>query len=261
MVDVGAWLVERRGELDRGEAGWLERLAEFDRDGLWAAEGQLSCVSWLVWRTNMGRSTAFYKLRVAHQLARRPIVAEAFARGRLSYFAVRAITRLDRPDPGVDEALVALAESGQASILDIERVVRSYHLYAGQDRPPPDQAGRARGVRMVRGGDGTGQVIVSLSDLEVEEFAAASSGAKPGNGTPPNAGPSASATAATAVSSAASSSTTTSTTSNPGRMTGPPTSTTDAASAAVTTACSTTNTAPKATPTANCASTAPTAPT
>ena len=94
-------------------------------------------------------------------------------RGRLSYSAVRAITRLDRPDPGVDEALVALAESGQASILDIERVVRSYHLYAGQDRPPPDQAGRARGVRIVRGGDGTGQVIVSLSDLEVEEFAAA----------------------------------------------------------------------------------------
>ena len=110
---------------------------------------------------------------MAHQLARRPIVAEAFGRGRLSYSAVRAITRLDRPDPGVDEALVALAESGQASILDIERVVRSYHLYAGQDRPPPDQAGRARGVRIVRGGDGTGQVIVSLSDLEVEEFAAA----------------------------------------------------------------------------------------
>ncbi len=78
-MDVGAWLVERRGELDRGEAGWLERLAEFDRDGLWAAEGQLSCVSWLVWRTNMGRSTAFDKLRVAHQLARRPIVAEALA--------------------------------------------------------------------------------------------------------------------------------------------------------------------------------------
>ena len=31
-MDVGEWLIERRGELDRGEAGWLERLAEFDRD-------------------------------------------------------------------------------------------------------------------------------------------------------------------------------------------------------------------------------------
>ena len=173
MVDVGEWLVERRGELDRGEAGWLERLAEFDRDGLWAAEGHLSCVSWLVWRTNMGRSTAFDKLRVAHQLARRPLVAEAFAQGRLSYSAVRAITRLDRPDPGVDQALVALAESGRASIVDIERVVRSYHLYADQDRPPPDEAGRSRSVKIRRGDDGTGQVIVTLSDIEIEEFAAA----------------------------------------------------------------------------------------
>ncbi len=173
MVDVGEWLVERRGELDRGEAGWLERLAEFDRDQLWAAEGHLSCVSWLVWRTNMGRSTAFDKLRVAHQLARRPIVAEAFRQGRLSYSAVRAITRLDRPDPEVDQALVALAESGQASIVDIERVVRSYHLYADQDRPPPDEAGRSRDVKIRRGDDGTGQVIVKLSDLEIEEFAAA----------------------------------------------------------------------------------------
>ena len=103
MVDVGEWLIERRGELDRGEAGWLERLAEFDRDQLWAAEGHLSCVSWLVWRTNMGRSTAFDK----------------------------------------------------------------------QDRPPPDEAGRSRDVRIRRGDDGTGRVIVKLSDLEVEEFAAA----------------------------------------------------------------------------------------
>jgi hypothetical protein len=38
------------------------------------------------------------------------------------------MTRLDRPDPGVDKAMVELAQSGQASILDLERVVRSYAL-------------------------------------------------------------------------------------------------------------------------------------
>jgi hypothetical protein len=74
----------------------------------------------------MARSTAFEELRVAHQLARRPSVADAFRHGRLSYSAVRAITRMDRPAPEVDEALVELAASGQASILDIEKVVRSY---------------------------------------------------------------------------------------------------------------------------------------
>jgi hypothetical protein len=171
-VDVGQWLIERRAEMDRAEAGWLQQLAGFDRDGLWALDGQCSCATWLVWRTNMARSTAFEKLRVAHELARRPIVAEAFRQGRLSYSAVRAITRLDRPDPDVDEALVQLAQSGQASILDVERVVRSYQLYADQERPPLDGAERARDVKILRGDDGTGQVVVTLGDVEVEEFAA-----------------------------------------------------------------------------------------
>jgi Domain of unknown function (DUF222) len=113
VVDVGQWLIDQRAEMDRAEAVWLQQLAEFDRHGLWAGDGQCSCAAWLVWRTNMARSTAFEKLRVAHQLARRPIVAQAFGQGRLSYSAVRALTRLDRPDPDVDAALVELARSGQ----------------------------------------------------------------------------------------------------------------------------------------------------
>ena len=173
MVDVGEWLVDRRADMDRAEAGWLERLAEFDREGWWALDGQLSGAAWLVWRTNMARSTAFEKLRVAHELERRPLVAEAFRQGRVSYSAVRALTRLDRPDPDVDRALVELAGSGPASIVDLERVVRSYGLYADQDRPPGDEAGRARDVKILRGGEGTGRVVVTLGDVEVDEFAAA----------------------------------------------------------------------------------------
>ena len=163
-MDEGRWLVEHRMEMDRAEAMWLERLADFDRDGLWALDGQLSCVSWLVWRTNMARSTAFEKLRVAYELVRRPVIAEVFSEGRLSYSAVRAITRMDRPDPDVDRALVELA-SGDASILDLERVVRSYQLYADQERAPAEQVDRMREVRIRRGDDGTGQVAVTLSDL------------------------------------------------------------------------------------------------
>ena len=173
MVDIGQWLIEQRADMDRAEALWLHQLAVFDRDGLWALDGQLSAASWLVWRTNMARSTAFEKLRVAHQLERRPLVAQAFRQGRLSYSAVRALTRLDRPDPAVDQALIELAHSGQASIVDLERVVRAYGLYADQERPPPDQADRARDVNIRRGPDGTGQLVVTLGDLELEEFAAA----------------------------------------------------------------------------------------
>ncbi|HET6875012.1 MAG TPA: DUF222 domain-containing protein [Acidimicrobiales bacterium] len=148
VMDAGQWLVEHRVGLDRGEAEWLRRLAEFDREGLWALDGHFCCATWLVWRTNMKRSTAFEKLRVAHELHRRPIVGDAFARGAISYSAVRAITRMERPDAAVDEAMVALASSGTASILDVERAVRSYGLYADQDRPPADDAKWARDVKI-----------------------------------------------------------------------------------------------------------------
>jgi hypothetical protein len=172
MKGDGQWLIEQRGALDRAEAVWLERLARFDREGQWAADGQLSAVSWLVWRANMARSTAFDKVRVARELDRRPIVARAFRAGRLSYSAVRALTRLERPDPGVDDALVDLAESGQASIVDLERVVRAYHLYADQERPPPDEAERSRDVRIVPSPHGGGQIVVTVGDVELEEFRA-----------------------------------------------------------------------------------------
>jgi hypothetical protein len=172
-VDGGAWLVEHRADLDRGEAVWLERLARFDSDGLWALDGHFCCATWLVWRTNIARSTAFEKLRVAHELCRRPAVAEAFGQGRLSYSAVRAITRMDRPAPEVDEALVELAASGQASILDVEKVVRSYILYADQDRPPGEDRRPARDVKIRRGDQGRGQIVITLGDVEIEEFAAA----------------------------------------------------------------------------------------
>lgn len=123
-------------------------------------------------KLNMARSTAFEKLRVAHELHRRQVVAEAFGEGRLSYSAVRAITRLDRPDPDVDRALVEVACSGEASILDLERVVRSYQLYADQRCPPGDEVDDRRHVKVRRMGDGTGQVTVTLNALELQEFSA-----------------------------------------------------------------------------------------
>ena len=172
-LDVTTWLVEHRADLDRGEAEWLDRLAEFDRDGLWALDRHFCCATWLVWRTNMARSTAFEKLRIAHELSRRPIIADEFRRGRLSYSAVRAITRMEGPDPEVDQAMVELAQSGHATILDLERVVRSYALYADQAHPPTEDLKTRRDVRIRRGENGMGQIVITLSDVEIEEFAAA----------------------------------------------------------------------------------------
>jgi hypothetical protein len=172
-VDEGEWLVESRARMDRGEAQWLERLAAFDRDGSWALDGQLCCANWLVWRTQMARSTAFEKLKVAHELRRRPVVAEAFRAGRLSYSQTRIILRMDRPDPAVDEALVEVATAEGITIRDLEKAVRSYQLYADQERPPDDDTYAHRDVRIHRSDDHSGQVNASLSQLEIEEFAAA----------------------------------------------------------------------------------------
>jgi Domain of unknown function (DUF222) len=172
VFDEGQWLVEHRASLDRGEAEWLERLAEFDREGIWALDGHFCCATWLVWRTNMKRSTAFEKLRVAHELTRRPIVADAFRRGDISYSATRAITRMVKPDSEVDTAMVRLAASGNAAIIDVERAVRHYMLNREQEQPPPEDPKWIRDVRIKRGDDGTGRVVLTLSDLEIEEFAA-----------------------------------------------------------------------------------------
>ena len=171
-MDLGAWLVEQRSEMDRAEAGWLERLAEFDRDGLWALDGQLSCVTWLVWRARMARSTAFEKLRVAHELRRRPIIADALRRGELSYSIARALTRMDRPDPEVDRSIVAAVIDGQLGVADVEMLVRSFRLYGDQEQPPGDDPVLQRDVRIIRDHDGTGRVVITLDDTELEEFAA-----------------------------------------------------------------------------------------
>ena len=121
----------------------------------------------------MARSTAFEKLRVAHELRRRPIVAEAFRAGQLSYSAARALTRMDRPDPEVDQAIVDAVADGRIALTDVDKLVRFYRLYGDQERPPADEAPRHRDVRIVRGDEGSGQVTITLADTEAEEFAAA----------------------------------------------------------------------------------------
>ncbi|HLH45647.1 MAG TPA: DUF222 domain-containing protein [Acidimicrobiales bacterium] len=170
-VDLGAWLVEALVYLERREAGWLVRLAEFDSSGAWAAWGQLSCVDWMVVALGMGRSTAFDKLRVARQLRLRPVLGAAFAAGRLSYSAVRAICRAEGAEPGVDEALVAVAEAG--SVADVERAVRSYRLYADQERPPSERRyGPRRGLRLRAAGEGMVRVEGFVTEAEAERLGA-----------------------------------------------------------------------------------------
>ena len=54
----------------------------------------------------MGRSTAKEKVRVAFELRQRPVIADAFVDGRLTYSKARALTRLVGLHDGRDAAFV-----------------------------------------------------------------------------------------------------------------------------------------------------------
>ncbi|TML87717.1 MAG: DUF222 domain-containing protein [Actinobacteria bacterium] len=72
-------------------------LAEIDRRAGWAADGALSCVDWVVWRVGLARGTAKEKLRVAHEIRRRPTVRRAFAAGEVSPSWSTARRSVSRP--------------------------------------------------------------------------------------------------------------------------------------------------------------------
>src|SRR5438105_4332832 len=119
-TDLADDLLRTGRELAAAQCWWLTLLAEFDRRAGWAADGALSCVDWIVWRIGLAHSTAKEKLRVAHEIRRRPSVRAAFAAGDVSYSKVRAITRVVGADDATDRRLLELAEAGTTA--DVERV-------------------------------------------------------------------------------------------------------------------------------------------
>ena len=101
---------------------WLVLIAEFDRRQGWASTGARSCADWLHWRCGLDLGAAREKVRVAHALARLPLVSEAMASGELSYSKVRALTRVAC---GANEATL-LAAARKATAHHLETLVRQY---------------------------------------------------------------------------------------------------------------------------------------
>jgi hypothetical protein len=169
VVEWGEWLVTSLDASESALAAWLDELAGFDEAQGWAADGQVSCVDWLMWRARMSRSTAYERLQVARQLACRPALREAFRSGEISYSAVRLIARMNDPDPEVDEAVIELAKVG--TVRKVERVVAAYQRHEDQDRYPGVHCPR-RGVRSRENYDGTTTIEITLTDLEAADVLA-----------------------------------------------------------------------------------------
>src|SRR6267143_1455021 len=73
--------------LDAATAHLLDLIREFDARAGWNT-GFRSCAEWLSWRVGLDRGAARERVRVARALAALPRLAQALARGELSYAKV-----------------------------------------------------------------------------------------------------------------------------------------------------------------------------
>lgn len=97
-------------------------LREFDEIGGWNLPGLKSCAHWLSWRTGLDAGAAREKLRVAHALAKLPLLSEAMSKGEISYSKVRAVTRAATPEN--EQEFLEIALGGTAG--QVERIVRAW---------------------------------------------------------------------------------------------------------------------------------------
>src|SRR6266446_2167240 len=84
MDRLGNEIAELSAHIEAAGAHLLELIREFDARGGWA-NGFSSCAQWLSWRVGMRRGAARERVRVARALGSLPLLADALARGELSY--------------------------------------------------------------------------------------------------------------------------------------------------------------------------------
>src|SRR5512145_1813404 len=107
--------------LDAATARLLDLIREFDARGGWDS-GFRSCAEWLSWRVGLEPGAARERVRVARALGNLPRLAQALARGELSYAKVRALTRVATPES--EERLLKIGHAGTAE--HVERIVRGW---------------------------------------------------------------------------------------------------------------------------------------
>src|SRR3989440_1615394 len=116
---LGDEIAELSAHLDAATGRLLDLIREFDAHGGWNT-GFLSCAGWLTWRVGLDPGAVRERVRVARALGTLPRLAQALARGELSYAKVRGLTRVATPE--TEERLLAVGRAGTAA--HVERIVR-----------------------------------------------------------------------------------------------------------------------------------------
>src|SRR3990167_5996587 len=124
---LGDEIAELSAHLDAATANLLDLIREFDARGGWN-NGFRSCAAWLTWRIGLSPGAAREHVRVARALGTLPRLAEALARGELSYSKVRELTRVATPE--TEARLLAVGRAGTAE--HVERIVRGWRQMAAK---------------------------------------------------------------------------------------------------------------------------------
>src|SRR5436305_12883677 len=118
---LGDEIAELSAHLEAATARLLDLIREFDARGGWNS-GFSSCAAWLAWRVGLDLGAARERVRVARALGTLPLLAQALARGELSYAKVRALTRVATPE--TEARLLGVGRAGTAA--HVERIVRGW---------------------------------------------------------------------------------------------------------------------------------------
>jgi hypothetical protein len=121
LAQLGDEIAELSVHLEAATARLLDLIREFDKRNGWNT-GFRSCAYWLAWRVGLDLGAARERVRVARALEDLPRLAEALARGELSYAKVRALTRVATPE--TEERRLAVGRAGTAE--HVERIVRGW---------------------------------------------------------------------------------------------------------------------------------------
>src|SRR5438128_8094960 len=158
---IGDEIAELSAHLDAATARLLDLIREFDARGGWN-NGFLSCAHWLCYRVGLEMRAARERVRVARALGTLPRLAQALARGELSYSKVRALTRIATPE--TEERLLKVGRAGTAE--HVERIVGGWRRVDRiAEARESIKCHRRRGVQVYQDEDG---MVVIRGRLEPE---------------------------------------------------------------------------------------------
>lgn len=149
----------------------ITSLAAYDHTGHWAFTGARTCAHWLANCLGIHVGTARGWLRIGQALESLPLVAAAMADARLSYCAVRSLTRVVVDHTDHEEELVALAERTAAG--DLSRALAGWALGHDSDDQRDERDRRDTHLSARIEPDGMGTIHLRLPAIELSRIQAA----------------------------------------------------------------------------------------